>query len=62
MITYINYWSNNIRKIKNGNEVLFRFHFLGVGSLTSGGFSVILKYGSPTEEEIRTFIKNFLLK
>lgn len=28
--------SQYIQKIKNGNEVLFRFHFLGGGSTTDG--------------------------
>ena len=31
---------NNTQKIKNGNEVLFRFHFLGVGSYSGEIFSI----------------------
>ncbi len=38
MIMCMYCFANNTQKIKNGNEVLFRFHFLGVGSLFGGGF------------------------
>jgi hypothetical protein len=53
---------NNTQKIKNGNGVLFRFHFLGVGSKFSGvfwflSFRVHPEYSGGTEKSCSAFIE-----